>query len=141
MLRYPIKLEKDTNDTLLVTFPDIPEAVTFGDTREEALTNATDALENMIMAKMDDKEVIPMPSKVAGSDYITLSALSTAKIFIYNAMIENKINRWEFAKRIGCHPPQIERLLDLNHASRLDQIEKALNVLGLRLVMEFRKAA
>ncbi|MBF0544203.1 MAG: hypothetical protein HQM08_07210 [Candidatus Riflebacteria bacterium] len=93
------------------------------------------------MAKMDDKEIIPIPSETENCDYVTLSALSTSKIFIYNAMIQAKINRWEFAKRIGCHPPQVERLLDLNHSSRLDQIEKALKVLGLHLIIGLKKAA
>ena len=37
MLRYPVKLSKDTNDTILVDVLDIPEAHTFGEDREEAL--------------------------------------------------------------------------------------------------------
>ncbi len=30
MLAYPVKLEADDNRTVLVTFPDVPEAITFG---------------------------------------------------------------------------------------------------------------
>jgi len=37
MLRYRVKLSKDTNGTILVEVPDIPGAVTFGEDREEAL--------------------------------------------------------------------------------------------------------
>jgi len=141
MLKYPVKLVLDTNDTLLVTFPDIPEAVTYGETRAEALQNAVDALESMIMAKMDDKEEIPMPSKFSGKDFVSLSVVSTAKILLYNAFQKSKLSKSALARLIGCHPPQIERLLDLNHDSKMSQIEKALAALGLALNVNLRKAA
>ncbi len=44
MLTYPVKLEPDTNDSLLVTFPDIPEAITAGDDEQDALAMGLDAL-------------------------------------------------------------------------------------------------
>ncbi len=141
MLKYSIKLKMDTNKTLLVTFPDVPEAVTFGATREEALERAVDALESMIMAKMDDKEIIPMPSELKGKAFVILPALTSAKIFLYNSMLKAGISKSELAKMLGCHPPQIERLLDFNHASRLDQLERALSVLGLALDVNVRKVA
>ena len=141
MLKYPVKLTLDTNDTLLVTFPDIPETVTFGETRDEALSRALDALECMIMAKMDDREPIPMPSASKGKDFVTLPALSTAKILLYNSMIKAGVSKSELARQIGGHAPQIERLLDLNHASRMDQIERALSVLGLHLTVGLKKVA
>ena len=43
-MRYPLTLKRDDNNTFLVTFPDVPAAVTYGDTKEEALSNALDAL-------------------------------------------------------------------------------------------------
>jgi antitoxin HicB len=49
VLRYPVKLSKDTNDTILVDVPDIPKAHTFGDDREEALFRAPDAIESALM--------------------------------------------------------------------------------------------
>ena len=45
---YCAKLAKDDNGTFLVTFPDVPEAATFGDSREEALFHAQDALESAL---------------------------------------------------------------------------------------------
>jgi antitoxin HicB len=140
MLRYPVKIERDTNDTFLLTFPDIPEAATVGDTIDEALLNGVDALESMIMAKMDDKEVIPMPSKKKSLHSVTLPALSSSKVFLYNAMIKAGVSKSGLAKMLNCHAPQIERLLDLNHASRLDQIEKALEALGLALYLDVKAA-
>ena len=37
------------------------------------------------------------------------------------------------ARRLGWHMPQIDRLFDLRHASRLDQIEAAARALGRQL--------
>ena len=44
MIKYPVRLEPDTNETVLVSFPDIPEAHTFGEDDQEALVRAVDAL-------------------------------------------------------------------------------------------------
>lgn len=40
MLTYPITLKRDTNDTLLVTFPDVPEAITVGENEAHARASA-----------------------------------------------------------------------------------------------------
>ena len=45
MLSYPISLTPDDNGTLLVTFPDVPEAITVGEDEEDAKVQALDALE------------------------------------------------------------------------------------------------
>ena len=62
MLRYVVKLERDTNGTILVSFPDVPEAHTFGGNREEALARAVDALKTALMGYMEDRLAIPKPS-------------------------------------------------------------------------------
>jgi len=45
MFDYPVTLTPDDNGTVLVTFADVPEAITFGADEDEALLNAIDALE------------------------------------------------------------------------------------------------
>ena len=59
MLRYPVKLSRDTNDTILVEFPDVPEAHTFGEDEDEALMQAADALETVLSIYIDDRRDIP----------------------------------------------------------------------------------
>ena len=44
MFNYPAALTKD-GESILVTFRDVPEAITFGANKEEVLLNAVDALE------------------------------------------------------------------------------------------------
>jgi len=141
MLIYPVNLFHDDNGTVMVTFPDVPEAVTYGDTEGDARPHAVDALEVMFMAYMDDRKPIPLPSAPRGRATIALSCLTSAKIMLYNAMIEDGVTKSELTRRLKCHPPQVDRLLDLNHASRLDQLENALAALGRRLFVEVQKAA
>ena len=64
------------------------------------------------------------------------SALECAKLGVYQAMTEQGIKKSELARRLGWHMPQIDRLFDLQHASKLDQIEAAANVLGKHLYVQ-----
>lgn len=45
-------------------------------------------------------------------------------------MTEQGIRKSEWARRLGWHMPQVDRLFDLRHASRMDQIEAAAHALG-----------
>ena len=130
MLAYPIELKEDTNRTLLVTFPDFAEATTFGEDESDAVLRAVDALETVLAARIDDREDIPLPSPAAGRPCAVLPALTAAKVLLYRAMLEAGVRKADLARRLGWHGPQIDRLLDFNHASRLDQIETALAALG-----------
>ena len=53
-----------------------------------------------------------------------------AKLGVYQAMTEQGIKKTELARRLGWHRQQVDRLFDLRHASKLDQIEAAAIVLG-----------
>lgn len=131
----------DDNGTLLVTFPDLPEAVTFGEDESDALLRAVDALESVLVSRIDEREDVPMPSPVADRPCVILPALTAAKVLLYRAMRDAGLRKADFARQLGWHGPQIDRLLDLDHASRLDQIEAALAVLGKRLTVDLADAA
>jgi antitoxin HicB len=142
MLRYPVTLERDTNDTILVGFPDVPEAHTFGDDEDEALMRAVDALETALSMYVEDREDIPKPSAIKRrTRFVTLPALSEAKLALYTEMRRAGMGKAELARRLNCHLPQVDRLLDLMHNSRLDQLEAAFRALGKQLSIEIREAA
>jgi antitoxin HicB len=142
MLRYPVILKRDTNATILVTFPDVPEAFTYGDDAEEALMRAVDALETALSMYVDDRRDIPKPSPVTPrAKSVSLPALSEAKLALYQTMRAARVSKAELARRLNCHLPQVDRLLDLMHSSRLDQLEAAFRALGKRLSIEIREAA
>jgi antitoxin HicB len=142
MLRYPVRLRPDTNDTILVSFPDFPEAHTFGDDENEALARAADLLEDVLADYIGSRRDIPAPSRARRQDrLVTLPVLTEAKVRLYHEMRASGIRKAELARRLGCHMRQVDRLLDLNHASRLDQVESAFAALGKRIVIEIQDAA
>jgi antitoxin HicB len=130
MFDYPVILTPD-DGTVLVTFPDVPEAITFGADTDEALMYAVDALESALSFYVDDRKPLPVPGKPKrGQKTVRPSALECAKLGVYQAMTEQGIRKSELARRLGWHMPQVDRLFDLKHASRLDQIEAAARALG-----------
>jgi len=130
MFDYPVTLTPD-DGTVLVTFADVPEAITFGADEAEALLKAIDALETGLSFYVDARKSLPIASQPAvGQKTVRPSALECAKLGVYQAMTEQGIKKAELARRLGWHMPQVDRLFDLRHASKLDQIEAAANVLG-----------
>jgi antitoxin HicB len=141
VLIYPVELMPDDNGTVMVTFPDIPEAVTYGEDEDEALLRAVDALEAMLAAYMDDRQAIPKPSPLDGRKGVLLPVLTSAKVMLYMAMREAGVKKAQLARRMGIHASQADRLLNLDHASRIEEIERAFNVLGKRLILDMEEAA
>ena len=140
-MRYRVTLEKEKG-LVNVYFPDVPGVQTFGDDEQEALARAVDALESMFMALIQDREDIPRPrAPKRGEKTVTLPALTVAKLELYQAMRAAGVGKAELARRLNCHLPQIDRLLDLGHASRLDQLEQAFAALGKRLEVAIQNAA
>ncbi len=131
-MRYAVVLSKDTNGTFLVRFPDVPEAVTFGDTKEEALTHAVDALATALEGLMKDRRDVASPS-ARGAHYVELPTMMAAKVRLYQAMREQKVGKAELGRLLNVHLPQVDRLLTMRHASRLDQLASAFGVLGKRI--------
>jgi antitoxin HicB len=56
-------------------------------------------------------------------------------------MREAGVGKADLARRLNWHMPQVNRVLDLRHASRIDQLEAALAALGKKLVLEIEDAA
>ena len=136
---YPIKLTRDDDGSFLATSRDFPELTTFGGDRKGALRHAVDALEEAIAGRIARREAIPAPSK--GRNRVHLPTQTKIKVLLYNAMRDQGVRKSDLAKRLGWHAPQVDRLLDLGHASRMDQFESAFDALGVRLSIEVENAA
>ena len=142
MRAYPATLIPDPDGGFTVTFRDVPEAITEGDTKEEALLRAEDALESALAMYVAAKEPLPKPSAAERSEVmVPLSALGMAKAALYDAMREQGVGRAELARRLRWHLAQINRVLDLRHASKMEQVEAALAALGLHLIVDVARAA
>jgi antitoxin HicB len=104
---------------------------------DEALLQAVDALTSALTFYVEDRKLLPTPSKPKkGQKTVRPCALECGKLGIYQAMTEQGIKKSELARRLGWHMPQIDRLFDLRHASKLDQIEAAANVLGKHVQLQ-----
>ncbi|MGE0363058.1 MAG: type II toxin-antitoxin system HicB family antitoxin [Vicinamibacterales bacterium] len=133
---YSLVLSKDSNGTWLVDVPALPHVHTFGDTKAEARERARDAIVTGLDLLVDQKAPIPAPlAHAPDGDAVAVSTIVAAKIELHNAMLAQKIGKYRLGKALGWHLPQVDRLVDFRHASRLDQIEQALQVVGRRLVV------
>jgi antitoxin HicB len=103
-----------------------------------SLLYAVDALETALSFYVEARKPLPVPSAAQGRPTVRPSALECAKLGVYQAMTEQGVRKAELARRLGWHMPQVDRLLDLRHASRMDQIEAAARALGR--VVEVRVA-
>jgi antitoxin HicB len=141
MLEYPVTLTQDTNGAILMGCPDLPEANSVGDDEDEALLNAQDAIESALEIYFDEHRPVPLPSTPAAHQpVVTLPALITAKVLLWNEMLAQGVRKAELARRLGWRMPQVEHLLDLRHGSRIEQIEAALARLNRRLDVSVTRA-
>jgi antitoxin HicB len=142
MLRYPVKLTRDDDGTLLVTAPDLPEVTTFGQDVDDALARAADAIATALQGRITDRRDIPVPSAPKRRQrLVALPAIVAAKLALYRAMMDTGTRKSDLARKLGVHAPQVDRLLDLAHNSRIDQLEDAARAIGREMHIELRPAA
>ncbi|MDH0864110.1 type II toxin-antitoxin system HicB family antitoxin [Mitsuaria sp. GD03876] len=140
MLRYPARITPD-EDGFLVVFPDIPEAVTGGDTLEDALEMAADALATAMDFYFEDKRPVPEPSRLKrGQVLIDLPPSIGAKVLLLNEMLAQGTRNADLARLMNVRPQEINRLTTLKHPTKIDTIAVALKALGKRLELSLADA-
>ena len=123
----------------VVTFPDVPEALTQGDTVEECLSEAVDCLEEAIAGYISAGLRIPVASKVReGQHAIQLPALMALKAAMHSTMMEVHISNVALGKKLGVNEKEVRRWRDPHHGTRLPTMERALAALGKQLVIQVR---
>ncbi len=134
MLSYPVRIKKDTNGSLLLTFPDIPEAATSAHNEAKALGLALEALESALEFYFEDGRAVPMPgAPKRGQQTVTLPASMSAKVLLLNEMIAQKVRPADLARLLHTTPQMVNRLTNLRHATKIDGLVEAFQVLGKRL--------
>ena len=129
IMRYPVTLTPAPEGGYMVSFVDIPEALTQG---------AKDALLTAFDFYFEDNELIPLPSPLNSHDHFIEVPLSVAsKVLLLNAFLQSEITQQELARRIGKPKQEITRLFNLHHATKIDAVQLAAKALGkeLSLVM------
>lgn len=130
-MKYPVTIKKDGN-SYSVSFPDIPEALSCGDSYEEALTEAADALMTAFEFYFEDERTVPLPSKVTG-EFINVPLSIWSKVLLLNTMLEEHVSQADLAKRIGKKKQEMQRIINLGHNTKIDTLVSALEALGKKI--------
>jgi antitoxin HicB len=139
MLKYAAKLSAALPEEggYTVTFRDVPEAITEGDTLEDALRYAAEALELALEHYLDERRVSPAPTpKQEGEYLIALPASLSLKCALLNEMIRQDVRPAELARRLKTSKQEVNRLTTLTHATKVDRIADAFHALGKELIIK-----
>jgi len=136
-MHYPAKFEAAPEGGFVVTFRDIPEAITQGDTLDEALEMATDVLVSAMDFYFEDQRSVPLPSApLAGEYLVSLPPSVYTKVLLLNAFLESQMPQAELARKMQVRPQEVTRLLDLRHSTKIDTLSQAFGALGRQLLVD-----
>lgn len=137
---YPYTVRQSEDGAWQVRFPDVPEALTEGETEAEAHALATDALLAALGGLAKLRRLLPTPSP-DGQFSVVVPMLQSAKLALYQAMREQGLNNVTLARKLGKQENEVRRMLDLDHETKIGSLENALWHLGKQLASEVRQAA
>jgi antitoxin HicB len=137
---YRYALERQENGWWLVRFPEIPEALTEGETEEEARANASDCVVTALEGYTKAGRPIPRPSQPDLKLYrAVLPTLVAAKLAVYETMRDRGWSKLKLAKELGIPENSVRRLLNLRHSSHLWTIDAALAKMNAELSIDLPK--
>ena len=133
MLSYPARIARD-GDGFMVSFPDIPEALTGAPSRDEAIAMAADALTTAMDFYFEHRRPVPTPSAPKrGQVMIDLPPSVCAKVLLLNEMLAQGTRPADLARLMNIRPQEVNRLTTLRHPTKIDTVADALKALGKRL--------
>ena len=136
---YPCQVTPHEGNELVVSFPDVPGALTSGYSRAEALEAAVEALSVMLAGYVEDRKAVPVPSPVLdGQEIVAVDPVTAAKLELYSAMRDQGITKSALAERLGLSDTTVGRLTDPGHRSHIGLVARALQAVGRGLVIEGR---
>ena len=138
---YSYSVFQSNDGAWQVRFPDVPEALTEGDTEDEAHALATDALLAALGGLVKIRRAIPESSVVDGRAVVVVPMLHAAKLALYRTMREQGLNNVTLARKLGVSESEVRRMLDLDHQTKIGTLENALWQLGKQMASEVRQAA
>jgi antitoxin HicB len=132
---FPIQLTPDNEDGgYVVTFRDLPEAITQGDSIAECLIEAVDCLEEAIASRINGNREIPQPSVIEAGEYsVELPLTMVFKALVYEAFREKEINKTQLARQLNLDEKEIRRILNPRHGTKLSTVERVLSALGKKI--------
>lgn len=133
---FPATITLDEHGWWQVRFADLPDALTSGETREEALREAEDCLTMALYARIEAGETIPRPSPVKpGTIGITPDPEVCLKAALSAAMHEQSVTADELARRLGTDQKEARHIINPGYKTRLPRMTRALQVMGKQVVI------
>lgn len=129
---YPYETTRE-GDSLIVSFPDVPGAVTQVDPGEDFDELVKDCLLAALGGHVVLHRAPPRTSAARGRQVVALDVLSSAKLALATAMAEANVPNVVLAQQMGVNEKVVRRLLDLDHVSRIEKLEYALAFLDKQL--------
>ena len=137
---FPARLAPDEEGRLVVHFPDLPEALTDGADKAEALAEAADCSSEALAGRINRGEDIPPPSRLRrGQRWVAPDPTMALKAALYSALRARKMSVADLARRLGIDDRKAARLVDPRASGRLSSLESALSSLGYSIAIEVRK--
>src|SRR6516162_3335893 len=140
---YPATLEPDEDGRPVITFPDLPGAVTDGADEAEALSEAADCLSAALATRITHGEAIPPASAALPRQHLVLPDPTIAlKAALHMALYQRDMTVGDLADLMGFADwHQAERLIDPRHSTKLTRLAKALGAVGCRITISVEDEA
>lgn len=141
MFNYPATTHfDDESETYEITYRDFDNVEAVAYSEDDIELEASDILHVALEEFISSKTPIPTPSKPQSGDFIVyLPLISCLKIALHNAMLDTKTSKYDLARKMNLSSAQIERLLEINQASKVDSLEQALYLLGYGVSVSVNK--
>jgi antitoxin HicB len=123
--------------TLVVSFPDLPEAITEGNGEAQARANAEEALGLALLSYPQRGLALPKP-RARGAKLVSIAVEPeiAAKLALLEAIRERGLSKSAFARLIGRDEKEVRRILDPRHSTKLSTLSEALRALGQQMVIK-----
>jgi antitoxin HicB len=139
---YPALFHPESDGGFLVTFPDVPEAITQGDDFADAKASASDALGLALRGYLVHGKTLPTPSRrKVGHVDVPVEMVNALKIAVVEAFRASGISKSEFARRLGKADTEARRILDPDHPTKLATLDAALKLFGKQVFITVKDAA
>ncbi len=135
IVRYAAVLEAQPEGGFTVTFPDIPEAITEGDTREEALFHAADVLTLCLDERIESGDALPAAKSVKGGVWVEPAAAIQAAMAVRTSRQAQGRTLAELARSLGTSWAAAQKLESPRANPTIKQLERTAAALGKRLVL------
>lgn len=136
--QFPVTISHE-DSAFIVTLDDPKgrfQGADVAESEKAALTAAVSLLDGVIADAIKNDDPIPDPAELSrGTHNVSPSPQALAKLALYREFKEQKLTKAELGRRLGWKDPQVARLFDVRHASKLEQLAAAAEVMGRRFVI------